>query len=128
MRIVLVEPDVVLGRIYRLALAADGHQVVHVGTAQAAIHATDEQRPDLVLLELQLVSHSGIEFLYELRSYNDWQDIPVVVLSHVPWAEFGQSRELLRDQLGVVAHHYKPQTSLTMLRRIVASQPAPAVS
>lgn len=120
MNVLLVEPDALLAQSYREALVRAGHAVVVAPTAQTAIHSADRQRPDLVLLELQLVSHSGIEFLYEFRSYPDWYTIPAIILSHVPRAEFSDSWSLLHDELGVLQYLYKPQTSLAHLQRTVA--------
>ena len=120
MNILLIEPDFVLARTYRAALALDGHMVRVAATAQAAIQEADDCRPDLVLLELQLVSHSGIEFLYEFRSYPDWQNVPVVVVSTVPPGEFADSWALLKNELGVSAYRYKPRTSLKALQRLAS--------
>lgn len=115
MRILLIEPDRMLARTYLEALGADGHIVDVCATAQSAISCANEIRPDVVILELQLVSHGGIEFLYEFRSYSDWQAVPVVVLTHVPAGEFAGCRQLLRDELGVKTYLYKPRTSLRKL-------------
>ncbi len=113
--ILLLEPDVKLAAAYMAGLQSRGHDVVSCTTAQDAILKADKSTPDIVLLELQLVAHSGIEFLYEFRSYADWRNVPVIVLSHVPPGEFTRSRKLLENQLGVRAYHYKPQTSLRTL-------------
>lgn len=98
---------------------ADGHAVTVCASAQSAIFAADDETPDVVVLELQLIEHSGIEFLYEFRSYPEWQAIPALVLSHVPPAEFSTSRQVLSGELGVRGYHYKPQTSLQVLCRAV---------
>lgn len=116
-KVLLIEPDAMLALTYVSALSNTGHEVHAVSTAQAGINAADDISPDVVLLELQLVTHSGLEFLYEFRSYPDWRDIPVIIISHVPPAEFNQSTEMLRDRLGVRAYYYKPQTSLANLVR-----------
>jgi DNA-binding response OmpR family regulator len=127
MRILLIEPDRVLADTYRQALQSAGHHISVALTAQAAISAADAGRPDLVLLELQLVEHSGIEFLYEFRSYPDWQGIPVIIHSQVPVDEFNGSQSILQGQLGVSDYLYKPHTSLRqLLRRIDQAVAAPA--
>lgn len=113
--VLLIEPDRRLAETYRQALAAAGHDVTAVNGAQSAIMAADATKPDLVILELQLVEHSGIEFLYEFRSYLDWQAIPVIIQSQVPPGEFNDSRQLLDQELGVKAYLYKPQTTLRQL-------------
>lgn len=119
MKIIILEPDRVLADTYRQALKQAGHQVVMTATAQAAIFTADEFKPDLIIMELQLTGHSGIEFLYEFRSYDDWTTVPAMVLTNVPAGEFSGAWELLREQLGVVSYHYKPLTSLRMLLRAV---------
>lgn len=119
MNILLVEPDMILAKTYFRALTAANHTVICCTNAQQAIFAADKHAPDLVLLELQLVSHSGIEFLYEFRSYAEWQNIPVIVLSQVPPAEFMDSWELLQGELGVTEYLYKPHTTLVKLLQTV---------
>jgi DNA-binding response OmpR family regulator len=129
-RVLLIEPDRVLAGMYRLAFEREGHDVMMCASAQSAVFAADEWRPDIVVLELQLIGHSGIEFLYEFRSYTDWQLIPVIILSQVPAAEFSDSWNMLKDEIGVKAYYYKPFTSLKILTRAVAEQLAdpPAIS
>lgn len=119
--ILLIEPDRNLGQAYASALESVGHTVVASATAQSALEAADEIVPEIVLLELQLVAHSGIEFLYEFRSYADWHDIPVIILSKVPPAEFNQCARMLREHLGVTTYCYKPQTDLKQLLYVVTS-------
>lgn len=114
-QILLIEPDRLLARIYFECLTKVGHTVQICATAQSAIYCADDITPDVVILELQLVAHSGIEFLYEFRSYPDWQDIPVIANTNVPAGEFSGSWQLLRDQLGVKHYLYKPVASLKNL-------------
>ncbi|MEO7364288.1 MAG: response regulator [Candidatus Saccharimonadales bacterium] len=111
----MIEPDRVLAETYREACVRAGHTLVPCASAQAAILAADQSRPDVVIVELQLIQHSGIEFLYEFRSYPEWQSIPMILHSVVPPAEFADNWQLLRQQLGVAQYLYKPQTSLRQL-------------
>lgn len=125
--ILLIEPDRLLAQTYHQVLTEAGHQVVACAGAQAAVMAADKIRPDLVILELQLVEHSGIEFLYEFRSYPEWQTIPVLIHTHVPPAEFNESWPILGRELGVDIYLYKPRTSLRQLLATVREQlPVPA--
>lgn len=114
-QILLVEPDRVLANLYSKALTSSGHQVEVATSAQSAIHAVDHLKPAVVILELQLINHSGIEFLYEFRSYPEWQNIPVLVLSNIPLVEFAGSQALLAKELGVDSYFYKPATSIKRL-------------
>jgi DNA-binding response OmpR family regulator len=114
-RVLLIEPDKILAKVYTEILSANEYEVDIATGAQSAIMAADENTPDIVVLEIQLTEHSGIEFLYEFRSYSEWQNIPVIIQSHVPPSEFTQSWQLLKGELGVRAYLYKPQTNLRQL-------------
>src|SRR5665213_2102299 len=98
-RILLIEPDRRLAETYAKALVAAGHKVTARAGAQSAITAADGAKPDLVILELQLIEHSGVEFLYEFRSYPEWQDIPVLIHSGVPAGEFTDSWQIMGQEL-----------------------------
>lgn len=109
--VLLVEPNKVLSKIYVSALEEAGFKVMHCSSAQSAIAAADEQLPDVVVLELNMAGHNGVEFLYELRSYPDWQKIPVIVntMTGKDAINIGNS---VWENLGIQAYHYKPQTTL----------------
>lgn len=123
-QILLIEPDRVLAETYRLALEGAGHKVLACATAQAAVQSADRVKPELVILEIQLVEHSGIEFLYEFRSYPDWQNVPVLIQSQVPPSEFSDNLELLKNELNVVNYLYKPQTNLKKLLDTINNLPS----
>lgn len=126
MNILIIEPDLILAETYRLALENAGHDVAICPGAQSGVLVADAIKPDLVITEIQLVEHSGIEFLYEFRSYTDWQDVPVLIHSNVPISEFADNWQLFQSELGVAGYLYKPQTSLKQLTRTVQEQLAPA--
>lgn len=117
--VLLIEPDRLLADTYRRAIEASGNTVVMCASAQSAIYAADEVLPDVVVLELQLIGHSGIEFLYEFRSYGDWRSIPVIVHSQVPSSEFSGSWGILSRELMIKDYHYKPITTLKILLRSI---------
>lgn len=114
MNILLVEPNHTLGGIYRQALAKAGHEVSVAKSAQAAVYLADKSCPDVVVLEMQLPGHSGVEFLYEFRSYPEWQDIPVVLHTFVAEQDLAAL-----SGLNVAAYLYKPAAKLKQLVRTV---------
>ncbi len=118
MNILLIEPDAKLAAIYTQAFTNAGHVMRHAQSAQLAVHTADEFTPDVVLLELQLVGHNGIEFIYEFRSYAEWKEIPIVLLTMVAPHSLGITKDLL-EQLGIVDILYKPATNLQQLVRSV---------
>ncbi len=122
MNVLLIEPNQVLGQTYATALRRANHVVDWQKTAQAAITAADRKRPDAIILEPQLTGHSGIEFLYEFRSYTDWQTIPAVMHTFIPEEHFVLQRYHFQN-LSVAAYLYKPMTTLQELTRTVGRLP-----
>lgn len=116
--ILLIEPDRLLAANISEYLQFKGHRISWRSDAQAAINSSEENAPELVILELQLGSHSGLDFIYEFRSYSDWQSIPIIVFSNLPSSEIASNSTYL-DQLEIVNYHFKPQTSLERLGQSV---------
>lgn len=122
-KLLLIEPDKILANTYKEFLHAKNHHVAPAFTAQQAIRALDAFPPDLVILELQLAGHNGIEFLYELRSYTDLQSIPVMVHTSIPKGSFANADTMLAA-LGVTDYLYKSMTSLQQLAAAVSERTA----
>jgi DNA-binding response OmpR family regulator len=112
--ILLIEPDKILAASYKVALERRGHTVDHAVSAQGAVHRADTAPPDVVVLELQLPNHNGVEFLSEFRSYQEWLHVPVVLHTFVPPHELAHAATL-GGELGVVRMLYKPETNLARL-------------
>lgn len=110
-KILLVEDDAWLAELYQSVLELDTRcKVLVAGTAEAALDTLDEN-PDtsLIVLDMFLPEHNGIEFLHEIASYTDLNTIPVIVLSSVYQHDFAMSDERWK-QYGVVKYLYKPRT------------------
>lgn len=114
MNILLVEPDKVLGEALVNALERVQYKVTWKRSAQTALDALDESIPDLIILEIQLGLHNGIEFIYEIRSYPEWQDIPVIVHTINANALDEQFSPAFQE-IKVAAVLYKPRTSTAQL-------------
>lgn len=119
MHVLIIEPDRVQAELIQAALQRSGHTARHAVSAQSAVLAIDERTPDIVILELQLPRHNGVEFLYEFRSYPEWLHVPVVIYSYMPPHELDRGATLYRE-LGVAQALYKPETSLAALCAAVA--------
>jgi len=102
MRVLVVEDQVDLGDVFRDFLLELGHQPVVVHTAEAALAKLQTERPDAILLDVQLPGMSGLDFL-QLRPVRDL-GVPIVAVSGV--VNESQARECL--QLGAADFMGKP--------------------
>jgi adenylate cyclase len=79
--VLLVDDDEVVRRGVRQALEPIGWKVTEAEDGQLAVKSLIAARPDVIILDLMMPNMDGFEFLDELRSRSDWQDIPVVVIT-----------------------------------------------
>ena len=115
MNILCIEPDIVLAREYKRALVrTDDDECRICLDPQAAIEQIDVQKPDVIIMELQLAPLSGFAFLQEFRSYEDFSDIPVIIYSSVPRESFAASASSWRA-LNVNHYFYKATTSIATI-------------
>lgn len=79
---VLVVDDAPLNRkLIRTILTMRKIRVIEAADAEQAFGLIREQRPDLVLMDLQLPGLNGLEATRVLKSDPETVDIPVVILS-----------------------------------------------
>lgn len=112
--ILIIEPLEDLAKVLARAFKRNGLSSKIATSAQEAIHQADKTPPKLVLLELLIPGHNGLEFIHEFRSYPEWLKIPIILYSHLAPEELGLSVDSMAD-LGIAQHFYKPTTSLDKL-------------
>lgn len=81
-KILFVEDDLILKRVYTKALEAAGFEVTHVADGEAGLRILQVYKPDLILLDLMLPRVSGIDLLTVIRQTQDMRSLPVIVFSN----------------------------------------------
>jgi DNA-binding response OmpR family regulator len=80
-RVLVVEDDEQLRRIITSNLVARGHEVRQAPDASTALEALAEERPDLLILDINLPDRTGWDVLREARLP---EDVRVLMLTAVP--------------------------------------------
>ncbi len=99
-RIVLVEDDATFRRVIARNLTRRGARVHEAETAERAIATVLAERPELILLDLNLPDRSGWEVLREVRRHG--VEVPTIVMSVV------RVRPDQREEFGLLATLTKP--------------------
>lgn len=107
-KVLLVEDDVWLKELYSDAIKKhDSTELVLVSSAEEALDAIDSHKIDLIVLDMFLPEHNGIELLHEIASYEDSSRIPVIILSAVHERDFALKKERWHHY-GIKRYLYKP--------------------
>jgi CheY-like chemotaxis protein len=124
-KILLLEADRMLANNFSRYLKGLGHKVTWELEPQEAIYSVDKNQLDAIIIDLLLAGRSGIEFLYEFRSYPEWQKLPVIIFSNIAAAEINDCLKAF-EHLNIAAYHYKPTTSLAQLGKTLERTLQPA--
>jgi PAS domain S-box-containing protein len=114
----LVDDDEVVRRSVRQALEPIGWQVTEAENGQVAVESLTATRPDVIILDLMMPKMDGFEFLDELRSRPDWQDIPVVVITAKDLTD--EERDRLNGGVGRIIQKSDRDEMLRQLSRELA--------
>jgi two-component system KDP operon response regulator KdpE len=112
--ILVVEDDPQIRRFLRATLAAEGYQFHEALTAAEGAAQAAARRPDLILLDLGLPDHDGLEVI---RGVREWSQMPIVVVS----ARGQEKDKITALDLGADDYVAKPFAVGELLARIRAA-------
>jgi CheY-like chemotaxis protein len=79
--ILLVEDNEVNRRLAGFLLRSQGYQVREATTALAAFEMLETERPDLIVMDIQLPGIDGLEATRKLKEQPETADIPVIAVT-----------------------------------------------
>ena len=76
-RVLLVDDEEHIRRLYTEELSEDGHEVFTVASGHNLLKRIDSLQPEAVVLDIKLVEYDGLELLQEIR--DRYHDLPVIL-------------------------------------------------
>lgn len=80
--VLIVEDDEWVSEGYQTSLNGAGFDTNVVTNGLEAIDSIDSSRPDVVVLDLFLPGPNGLALIHEIRSHEDLESIPVVMITN----------------------------------------------
>jgi DNA-binding response OmpR family regulator len=81
--LLIVEDEPGTVEMYRIVFEVEGYRVRVAYTISSAINALEEEKPDLVLLDVVMRDSSGLDLCSHIREDPDLADIPVIIVSNL---------------------------------------------
>jgi DNA-binding response OmpR family regulator len=82
-KILLVEDDPMIVRMYQRKLENDGFKVSLAFNGEEGLAAVKNDRPDIILLDIMMPKMNGIETLKAVKADALTKDIPVIILTNL---------------------------------------------
>lgn len=115
MTALVIDDEIQIRRLLRLALESRGYEVREAENGQMGLQEAAFLRPDVVLLDLGLPDMDGSEVLQRLRG---WSDVPVLVLS----VRDQESVKVQAFESGADDYVTKPFSTAELMARLQAIQ------
>jgi two-component system cell cycle response regulator DivK len=120
-RILHVEDNTANRMIVRDLLEFQGYQVIEVSDGEEALAAAERERPDLILMDIQLPRISGFEVSRRIKARAELQHIPIIaVTSFALSGDDQRAAEAGCD--GYIAKPYRPRDLLQLIIKLLPPQ------
>lgn len=113
-RILIVddEPNIVVS--LEFLMKREGFEVAVAVDGEAALHAMEAVKPDLVLLDIMLPKMNGFEVCQTIRTRPEWQSVKIVMLTAK-----GRDTEVAKGTaLGADAYMTKPFSTKDLIEQV----------
>ncbi len=117
-RILVVEDTEDNRRIIRDLLSSAGYEVIEAVDGAEGVAMAEAQRPDLILMDIQLPEMDGYEATRRIRAIPELARVPIIaVTSYALSGDEGKAREAGCD--GYVAKPFSPRQLLAKVREFL---------
>jgi PAS domain S-box-containing protein len=98
--ILIVEDDATMREMLRRMLVKEGWTVNEADNGKVGLEQVGREIPGVILLDLLMPVMDGFSFLRELRSKEDWRDIPVLIITSKDLTQ--TEKQLLEEQFTTI--------------------------
>lgn len=81
-KILILDDDEAIRVLYTEELNDEGYKVIPLRDASGLLQLIEEERPDLIVLDIKLGECNGLDILKDIRSMNN--NMPVILCSSYP--------------------------------------------
>lgn len=79
----IIDDDANIRDIYQRKFLQSGYDVISGANGEEGLQVIRKQKPDIILLDIQMPIKDGLEVIKELQADVDLRRIPVIILSNV---------------------------------------------
>jgi CheY-like chemotaxis protein len=119
-KILIIEDDPLMSRLYQKAFTFEGYQVVAAFDGEEGWEKMKQENPNIILLDIMMPKMNGLEFLQKIKKDPDYKKIPVVCLTNLAGQQDAEKALLLGAVKYIVKSEYEPKQVVNMIKEILA--------
>lgn len=82
-KILIIEDDSLLVKVYTTRLTRDGHQVLFADNGETGLLIAKKEKPQVIVLDIMIPKISGLDVLAQLKKDETLKEIPVLIFSNL---------------------------------------------
>ena len=131
-KILIVEDDPIISRMYAQALEFERHEVVVAFDGEEGYEKVSENNPTIILLDVMMPKMNGFELLDKLKGDLRYKNIPVVMLTNLSENKDAENALLKGAVKYIIKGDNTPKQVVEMVKEIInaysrGDMPAPVV-
>lgn len=113
-KILVADDEIHIIYVVAVKLRNNGYEVITAENGAEALKLTLEEKPDIIVTDLQMPIMTGVEFVEKLRENDSTKDIPVIMLT----ARSFSIEDKVKEKLCISNYLSKPFSPRELLREI----------
>lgn len=122
-KIMVVEDNLDEAKLIKMALEGEGYEAACAFDGQEALERLDSVAPDLIVLDIMMPHKDGLQFCSELRSTEEFAEVPVIFLTalsdHIQDTRYSLDGVMRADGDEYLEKPVKPEELLDTISRLL---------
>ena len=118
MKVLIIDDEQGVLKMYSQYLKIEGYEVLQAPDGAAGLKLAQEQKPDIILLDIIMPRYNGLDVLKDLKTDERTKNIPVWLLTNLPKESSGQKAQELGAAGYLVKAEIEPKMLVEKLKEI----------
>ena len=118
-KILLVDDDPLIHRLYQPHLERAGYQVISASSGPEAIKLVSHETPQLIVMDIMMPGMDGLSAIREIRHAGTTTNIPVIVVTANPQYHLSQRESESAGASCFLTKPFSPASLLSAVQRLV---------
>jgi len=126
-KILIVEDDPLMQRMYQKAFSFDKYEVVVAGDGVEGLDKVRSEKPTVILLDVMMPKMNGLETLSKIKADPEIKSIPVIMLTNLAGSADAEKALGLGAVKYIVKSEQEPKEVVKMVKEIISGYTRDAI-
>lgn len=119
MKILIIEDDELMSRMYKKIFTFEGLDVEIAENGELGLEKVKAYQPDLILLDVMMPKINGLQVLDQLKSDQSTDKIPVLMLTNLAGQQDAQQALQKGALQYIIKSEHEPHEVVTMVKQVL---------